>query len=88
MSSWSPVKTELKARSCTFHDSLTLHYAERNQTDRPGQGFIINYLPNDVSFSCKSHVTTDPLNLPVGKPIAGEMFPILASRDEAGIAQA
>jgi len=86
--SLQPVTIELKAGSCTFHDSLALHYAGPNQTDKPRQGFIINYMPNDVRFSGRSHVTTDPLNLAVGQPIAGEMFPILASRDRAQVAQA
>ena len=83
-----PVTIELRAGSCTFHDSLTLHYAGPNGTDRPRQGFIVNYMPDEITYSGKSHVTTDPLNLTVGEPIAGEMFPILASRDQTEIAQA
>jgi ectoine hydroxylase-related dioxygenase (phytanoyl-CoA dioxygenase family) len=83
-----PVTIELKAGSCTFHDSLALHFAGPNQTDKPRQGFIINYMPNDVRFSGKSHVTTDPLDLAVGQPIAGELFPILASKEQSEVAQA
>lgn len=83
-----PVTIELKAGSCTFHDSLALHYAGPNQTQQPRQGFIINYMPEGVTFSGRNHVTTDPLNLTVGQPIVGDMFPILASQDQTEVASA
>ena len=73
-----PVTVEVKAGSCTFHNSLTLHYAGPNLTQVPREGFIINYMPDDITYSGNKHVTTDPLNLTPGQPIAGEMFPVLA----------
>ncbi|MBI2940576.1 MAG: phytanoyl-CoA dioxygenase family protein [Chloroflexi bacterium] len=81
-----PVTFELKAGSCTFHNCLTLHYASPNRTALPRLGFIINYMPEGITFSGKKHVTTDPLSLSVGQPIAGELFPILASADPREIA--
>jgi len=74
-----PTTIELKAGSCTFHNALTLHYAGPNTTDRPREGFIINYMPDPTTYNGLPHVTTDPLNLTPGQPITGDLFPILAS---------
>jgi ectoine hydroxylase-related dioxygenase (phytanoyl-CoA dioxygenase family) len=81
-----PVAFELKAGSCTFHNSLTLHWTRPNTTDRPRLGFIINYMPDGVRYSGQKHIITDPLNLQVGQPLVGDLFPVLASADEAEIA--
>ncbi|MGI8913213.1 MAG: phytanoyl-CoA dioxygenase family protein [Chloroflexota bacterium] len=77
-----PVIVPVTAGSCTFHNALTLHYAGPNQTDRPREGFIINYMPDTIHYSGKKHVTTDPLQLAPGAPLAGDLFPILASANE------
>ncbi|HEV7216469.1 MAG TPA: phytanoyl-CoA dioxygenase family protein [Chloroflexota bacterium] len=74
-----PVTVPVTAGSCTFHNSLTLHYAGPNLTDRPREGFIINYLPDTIHYSGRRHVTTDPLQLAPGAPLAGDLFPVLAS---------
>ncbi|HWE64174.1 MAG TPA: phytanoyl-CoA dioxygenase family protein [Chloroflexota bacterium] len=81
-----PVVFELKAGSCTFHNSLTLHWTRPNTTDRARLGFIINYMPDGVRYSGQKHIVTDPLNLQVGQSLVGDLFPILASSDEAEIA--
>jgi ectoine hydroxylase-related dioxygenase (phytanoyl-CoA dioxygenase family) len=78
-----PVTVPVTAGSCTFHNALTLHYAGPNRTDRPREGFIINYMPDTIHYSGRRHVTTDPLQLAAGAPIAGEMFPVLASAQPA-----
>jgi ectoine hydroxylase-related dioxygenase (phytanoyl-CoA dioxygenase family) len=66
------------AGSCTFHNSLTLHYAGPNLTDQPREGFIINYLPDTIHYSGRKHVTTDSLELMPGAPLEGDLFPVLA----------
>jgi ectoine hydroxylase-related dioxygenase (phytanoyl-CoA dioxygenase family) len=83
-----PVTAPVAAGSCTFHNSLTLHYAGPNRTDRPREGFIINYMPDRITYTGRKHVTTDPLNLAPGEPIAGDLFPILASVDAAEVTRA
>ncbi len=80
-----PVSIELRAGSCTFHHALAMHYAGPNVTDRPLVGFITNYMPDGVRYSGQKHVTTDPLGLAVGQPIAGDLFPIVASADPAEV---
>jgi len=83
-----PLAIELKAGSCTFHNSLTLHWTRPNTTDRPRLGFVINYMPDGIRYSGQKHVVTDPLNLQVGQLLAGDLFPVLASADDAEIARA
>jgi len=83
-----PTTIEVKAGSCTFHNALTLHYAAPNQTQQPREGFIINYVPDDITFNGKKHVTTDHLNLTPGQPIAGDLFPVLASIDPSEVVRA
>lgn len=73
-----PVTVPVTAGSCTFHDSLVLHYAGPNRTDRPREGFIINYMPDTITYNGQRHPTSDPLGLAVGQPIAGDLFPVLA----------
>jgi phytanoyl-CoA hydroxylase len=75
----NPVAFPVRAGSCTFHAGLTLHFAGPNTTDRPRLGFIINYIPDGIRYSGQKHVTTDPLHLTPNQPIAGDLFPVLAS---------
>jgi phytanoyl-CoA hydroxylase len=70
----------MKAGSCTFHHGLTFHYAGPNTTDRPRRAVITIYQPGDVHYNGAKHPITDPLHLSVGDVLAGERFPILASR--------
>jgi ectoine hydroxylase-related dioxygenase (phytanoyl-CoA dioxygenase family) len=74
-----PATVPVTAGSCTFHNSLTLHYAGPNLTDRPREGFIINYMPDTIHYSGRKHVTTDPLQLAPGAPLEGDIFPVLAT---------
>jgi ectoine hydroxylase-related dioxygenase (phytanoyl-CoA dioxygenase family) len=83
-----PFAFELKAGSCTFHNSLTLHWTRPNSSDRPRLGFVINYMPGEIRYSGQKHVITDPMNLKVGDPLVGDMFPILASTDNTEVADA
>jgi len=83
----TPVTVEVKAGSCTFHSALAHHYAGPNQTQTPREGFIINYMPDTIRYNGKPHVTTDPLGLTTGQPLAGDLFPILASADPAEVVE-
>lgn len=73
-----PVTISMRAGSCTFHNGRTFHYAAANGTDRPRRAMVIIYMPDGTTFNGKGHICTDGLGLEVGKPIAGERFPILA----------
>lgn len=73
-----PVTARMKAGSCTFHNGLTFHYAAANQTDRPRRAMVIIYMPDGTTFNGKGHICTNGLGLEVGRPIAGDLFPVLA----------
>lgn len=74
-----PVTARMRAGSCTFHNGLTFHYAAANQTERPRRAMVMIYMPDGTTFNGKRHICTDGLGLEVGAPIAGEMFPVLAT---------
>jgi ectoine hydroxylase-related dioxygenase (phytanoyl-CoA dioxygenase family) len=75
---FTPVPEPLTAGSCTFHNGLTWHYAPPNRGTAPRRALVIIYMPDGTRFSGKIHCVTDDLGLPVGDPIAGERFPVLA----------
>jgi phytanoyl-CoA hydroxylase len=75
---FTPVVMRMPAGSCTFHNGLTFHYATSNRTDRPRRAMITIYMPEGITYNGKKHVVTNELELEVGKPIAGELFPVLA----------
>ncbi len=65
----------LQAGDCTFHHGRCAHMATSNFTDETRVAHIIIFMPRTVTFDGKRHVVTDPLNLAVGDPIAGDLFP-------------
>jgi hypothetical protein len=62
----------------TFHNGLTFHYANANTTDAPRRALAIIYMPDGVTYNGHAHVVTDGLGLTVGRPLAGEFFPVLS----------
>lgn len=78
----TPVVMRLKAGDCTFHNGLTFHYAFPNRSDQPRFAFAIIYMPDGTTYNGKRHICTDGLGLKVGDPIAGDLFPILATEEE------
>jgi phytanoyl-CoA hydroxylase len=73
---WSPrVTVPLRAGDCTFHHSYLAHMANSNITDVPRVAHIIIYMDADTTYNGSPHVITDPLNLEVGQPLDGELFP-------------
>ena len=73
-----PVRAAMAAGSCTFHNGLCFHYAGANTTERPRRAMVIIYMPDGTTFNGKGHICTNGLGLEVGRPIAGELFPVLA----------
>ncbi len=69
---------KMKKGSATFHDGLTFHYAFANKTSLPRHAMVMIYFPDGVGYSGKKHMVTDPLNLTLGEPLAGETFPVVA----------
>ncbi len=74
-----PQTVELKAGSATFHNGLTFHYAGPNKSDGMREAFAIIYMPDRTNFDGQKHVVTDPLNLTLGAPLNGELFPLVGS---------
>jgi ectoine hydroxylase-related dioxygenase (phytanoyl-CoA dioxygenase family) len=68
----------MPAGSCTFHNGLCFHAAGANQTDRPRRAMVVIYMPDGTTFNGKGHICTNGLGLEPGRPIAGELFPVLA----------
>lgn len=68
----------MKAGSCTFHDGRTFHYAGANNSGRPRRAMVTIYMADGTTYSGKRHIVTDPLELAVGDPLEGELFPVLA----------
>jgi ectoine hydroxylase-related dioxygenase (phytanoyl-CoA dioxygenase family) len=69
---------ELRAGSVTFHNGLTFHYAGPNKSDGTREAFAIIYMPADTHFDGSSHVVTEPLAVPVGAPLDGDLFPLVS----------
>ncbi len=76
-----PYVARLSAGSCTFHHSLTFHYAGPNRTERPRRALVTIYMADGTGYNGRGHVVTDGLGLPVGEPLQGELFPVLASAE-------
>jgi phytanoyl-CoA hydroxylase len=72
----------MKAGSCTFHDGRTFHFATANRTDRPRRAMVIIYMADGTTYNGNRHCVTDGLGIPVGAPLDGEMFPIVAESTE------
>ncbi len=73
---WAPrVTVPLRAGDCTFHHSYLAHMANANTTDVPRVAHIIIYMDADTTYNGNPHVITDPLNLKVGDPLDGDLFP-------------
>ncbi|MBI4557690.1 MAG: phytanoyl-CoA dioxygenase family protein [Candidatus Hydrogenedentes bacterium] len=77
----SAVKCELKAGSCTFHNGMTFHYATSNRTDQPRRAMVVIYMPDGTNYNGKGHCVTDRQGFEAGKPLDGELFPLLATSD-------
>ena len=67
----------MSAGSCTFHNGLTFHYAPPNRSSAVRRAFVVIYMPDGTTYSGQRHICTDGLGLSIGRPIAGEMFPVL-----------
>ncbi len=73
---WFPrVTVPLKAGDCTFHHGRCAHMATPNFTDDPRVAHIVIFMETTTTYDGKGHVVTDPLNLTVGEPIVGTLFP-------------
>ncbi len=72
---------DMPAGSVTYHDGLTLHYANANKTDKPRHALAIIFMPDGTTYRGTSHPMTDGMKLEVGAPITGERFPIVAAAD-------
>lgn len=72
------VPVPLEAGSCTFHNSLTFHYAGPNTTDQHRWGMVTIYTPDGVRYTGDEHVVTEGLGLQSRDLLDGELFPVLA----------
>jgi ectoine hydroxylase-related dioxygenase (phytanoyl-CoA dioxygenase family) len=75
-----PVKVPLKKGSCTFHDGLTFHYANANQTDKPRRVLALIFMPDGTEYNGKAHIVTDHKGLTKDQPFQGGLFPLIASK--------
>lgn len=78
-----PVKAELKAGSCTFHNGLTLHAAGANMTTGTRRAMTCVYIPHDVTFNGTKNILTDEqmAKLKIGDPLNDEkQNPIIYSK--------
>ena len=73
---WEPrVTVPLRAGDCTFHNAFTAHMANSNFTTVPRVAHVIIYMDGDTRFNGNPHPVTDPLQLSVGQPLVGDLFP-------------
>ena len=54
-----PVKAELKAGSCTFHNGLTLHAAGSNMTTGTRRAMTCVYMPDGNTFNGTKNILSD-----------------------------
>lgn len=79
---WAPrITVPLRAGDCTFHHSRCAHMATPNNTDEPRVAHVIIFMDCTTTYTGKRHVVTDPLELEIGAPLDGDLFP--AVRDFA-----
>ena len=75
---WEPrVTLPLRAGDCTFHHSCCAHMATPNVTDDPRVAHVVIYMDAGTTYVKKGHIVTDPLGLPEGAPLDGELFPMM-----------
>jgi ectoine hydroxylase-related dioxygenase (phytanoyl-CoA dioxygenase family) len=67
----------LRAGDATAHNSLIVHSAPANTTDRPRWAYALNFFPADVCYNGAAFSNTDGLGLEIGKPIDHPNFPIV-----------
>lgn len=75
-----PVIARMKAGSCTFHDSLTFHYAHANRTDKPRRVLAMIYIPDGTIYNGKPNPVLSNTGLTAGQPVRGGLYPLLAKR--------
>lgn len=76
---WEPrVTLPLRAGDCTFHHGRCAHTAGANQTDEPRVAHVVIFMDAVTTYNKKRHVVTDPLDLPDGSPLEGELFPAVS----------
>lgn len=73
------ITVPLKAGDCTFHHGRCAHMATPNMTDDPRVAHVVIFMDAGTTFNGAGHVVTKPLDLPVGAPLDGELFPTAAS---------
>jgi phytanoyl-CoA hydroxylase len=71
------VTPPLRVGGCTFHNSFTPHMAHANNTDIARVAHIVIYMDAETTYTGARRVVTDPLGLPSGEVLIGEMFPRL-----------
>jgi phytanoyl-CoA hydroxylase len=65
----------LQAGDCTFHHGRCAHMATSNFTDEVRVAHVVIFMPRTTTYDGKPHVVTDPLDLSVGAPLQGALFP-------------
>lgn len=76
--SWEErVTIPLKAGDCTFHHGYCAHMATPNFTDDARVAHIAIFMDAETTYLKQAHPVTDPLNLPDGARLDGEMFPVV-----------
>lgn len=77
---WSErVTVPLRAGDCTFHHGRCAHMATPNLTDEARVAHVIIFMDASTTFSGRSHVVTNPLDLDNGAALDGELFPRVAN---------
>jgi ectoine hydroxylase-related dioxygenase (phytanoyl-CoA dioxygenase family) len=76
---FTPAPQPMSAGSCTFHNGLTFHHAPPNRGNAPRRALVIIFMPDGVRYSGKPHPVTDGQGFTPGEPLAGDLFPILAT---------
>ena len=76
---WAPrITVPLRAGDCTFHHSRCAHMATPNNTDEPRVAHVIIFMDCTTTYTGKRHVVTDPLELEIGAPLDGDLFPAVS----------
>lgn len=79
----APHVARMRAGSCTFHDGRTFHFAFANRSPSPRRAMITIYMPDATIFNGAQHVVTDGLGLNPGRPLEGELFPLLTGQPQS-----
>jgi len=78
---WKPVPALLKKGEVSFHHPLMVHGSFPNRSAGPRRAAVVNYFGQGTSSATNERLLDGVPIIPIGKPIAGQFFPVVYRPD-------